>query len=66
MAFQGIHFDEVIITLKCFEAKQERKAEAKAKCQCQADEMEGEIESKEALEKERYKKKVNMFKRKKK
>ena len=46
MTFQGIHFDEVLMTLSQCEAKEEeeeeRKAEAKEECQCEAEEREGE------------------------
>ena len=49
MTFQGIHFDEVLMTLSQCEAKEEeeeeRKAEAKEKCQCEAEEREGEAEA---------------------
>ena len=49
MTFQGIHFDEVLMTLSQCEAKEEeeeeRKAEAKEECQCEAEEREGEAEA---------------------
>ena len=49
MAFQDIHFDEVLMTLSQCEAKEEeeeeRKAEAKEECQCEAEEREGEAEA---------------------
>ena len=46
MTFQGIHFDEVLMTLSLCEAKEEeRKAEAKEECQCEAEEREGEAEA---------------------
>ena len=47
MTFQGIHFDEVLMTLSQCEGKEEeRKAEAKEECQCEAEEREGEAEAK--------------------
>ena len=48
MTFQGIHFDEFLMTLSQCEAKEEeeeRKAEAKEECQCEAEEREGEAEA---------------------
>ena len=47
MTFQGIHFDEVLMTLSQCEAKEEeeRKAEAKEECQCEAEEREAEAEA---------------------
>ena len=45
MTFQGIHFDEVLMTLSQFAAKEERKAEAKEEFQCEAEEREGEAEA---------------------
>ena len=48
MTFQGIHFDEVLMTLTQCEAKEEeeeRKTEAKEECQCEAEEREGEAEA---------------------
>ena len=50
MTFQGIHFDEVLMTLSQCEAKkekeeEERKAETKEECQCEAEEKEGEAEA---------------------
>ena len=52
MTFQGIHFDEVLMTLSQCEAKEEeeeRKAEAKEECQCEAEEREGEAEAEARL-----------------
>ena len=46
MTFQGIHFDEVLMTLsQCEGNEEERKAEAKEECQCEAEEREGEAEA---------------------
>ena len=50
MTFQGIHFDEVLMTLSQCEAKEEEiKAEAKEECQCEAEEREGEAEAEARL-----------------
>ena len=62
MTFQGIHFDEVLMTLTQCEGKEERKAEAKEECQCEAEEREGGAEAKEAFKEEGYEKEVNRFK----
>ena len=62
MTFQGIHFDEVLMTLSQCEGKEEeRKAEAKEECQCEVEEREG-AEAKEAFKEEGYEKEVNRFK----
>ena len=65
MTFQGIHFDEVLMTFSQCEGKEEeRKAEAKEECQCEAEEEEGgaEAEAKKAFKEEGYEKEVNRFK----
>ena len=63
MTFQGIHFDEVLMTLSQCEGKEEeRKAEAKEECQCEVEEGEGGAEAKEAFKEEGYEKEVNRFK----
>ena len=64
MTFQGIHFDEVLMTLSQCEAKEEeeeRKAEAKEECQCEAEEREGEAEAR-LLEGSQYVQKAEVSK----
>ena len=64
MAFQGIHFDEALMTLGWFDAKQEGRSLSQEECQCGSEEREGQDEAKAkgASKEEGYEKDFNRFK----
>ena len=62
MTFQGIHFDEVLMTLSQCEGKEEEKSRAKEECLCEAEEREWRAEAKEAFKEESYEKEFNRLK----